>query len=176
MSSNLLCLWGDIPAEYNNTGFVVNGDSDRSKQLPTLLSVECSVYLTLAWRSSGENVSLFRALPLYSFYDAPSPLTDVRSHCQFSCGPMFCQPSLSPPGVLSLHPYPVTRFFNSPLGRFFFGQSPATLIHFVMLVAMNPLQPTSTGKCVAFHPASSHSPTRASYTQVCVFKAQDSGK
>ena len=44
----------------------------------------------------------------------------------------------------------------------FFVQSPATLIHFVMLVAMYPLQPTSTGKCIAFHPSSSHSPTRAS--------------
>ena len=44
----------------------------------------------------------------------------------------------------------------------FFVQSPATLIHFVMLVAMYPLQPKTTGKCIAFHPASSHSPTRTS--------------
>ena len=63
--------------------------ADRSKQLPALLSVECSVYRTLAWRSSGENASLFRALPLYSCYDAPSPLTGVRSSCQFNCGPFF---------------------------------------------------------------------------------------
>ena len=36
------------------------------------------------------------------------------------------------------------------------------LTHFVTLVAMNPLQPTSTGKCIAFHHASSHSSTGAS--------------
>ena len=77
---------------------------DGSKQLPVLLTVECSMYLTLAWRSSGENASLFRAFPLYSCYDAPSPLTYVRSH----------QPSLTPAGVLSFHPYPVTSFFQSP--------------------------------------------------------------
>ena len=57
---------------------------DRSEQLPALLTVESSIYRNLAWRSSGENASLFRAFPLYSFNDAPSPLTDVRSPCQFS--------------------------------------------------------------------------------------------
>ena len=45
--------------------------SDGSKQLPALHTVECSMYWTLAWRSSGENASLFQALPLYSCYDAP---------------------------------------------------------------------------------------------------------
>ena len=87
---------------------------DGSKQLPALHTVECSMYWTLAWRSSGENASLFRALPLYSCYDAPSPLTDVRSPCQFNCGAFFCQPSLTPAGVLSFHPNPVTSFFQSP--------------------------------------------------------------
>ena len=47
------------------------------------------MYWTLAWRCSGENASLFRALPLYSCYDAPSPFTDARSPCQFNCGPFF---------------------------------------------------------------------------------------
>ena len=56
---------------------------DSSKQLPALLTVESSVYQTLAWRSSGDNASLFWALPLYCFYDASSPVTDVRSPCQF---------------------------------------------------------------------------------------------
>ena len=64
-------------------------NTDGSKQLPALLTVECSMYWTLAWRSSGENASLFRALPLYSCYDEPSPLTDVRSPCQFNCGPFL---------------------------------------------------------------------------------------
>ena len=59
--------------------------SDSSKQLSALLSVESSAYRTLAWRSPGENASPFPALPLYSCYDAPSPLTDVRSPCQFNC-------------------------------------------------------------------------------------------
>ena len=62
---------------------------DGSKQLPALLTVECSMYWILSWRSSGENASLFQALPLYSWYDAPSPLTDVRSPCQLNCGPFF---------------------------------------------------------------------------------------
>ena len=68
---------------------------DGSKQLPALHTVECSMYWTLAWTPSGENAWLFRALPLYSCYDAPSPLTDVRSPCQFNCGAFFCQPSLT---------------------------------------------------------------------------------
>ena len=63
--------------------------TDGSKQLPALHTVECSMYWTVAGRSSGENASLFRALPLYSSYDAPSPLTDVRSPCQFNCGAFF---------------------------------------------------------------------------------------
>ena len=62
---------------------------DGSKLLPALLTVECSLYWTLAWRSSEENASQFRALALYSCYDAPSPLTDVRSPCQFNCGPFL---------------------------------------------------------------------------------------
>ena len=62
---------------------------DRSKQLPALLSVDSSVYRTLARRSSGENASLFRALPLYSFCDALSPLTDVMSPRQFNCVPFL---------------------------------------------------------------------------------------
>ena len=37
---------------------------DGSKQLPALHTVECSMYWTLAGRSSGENASLFRDLPL----------------------------------------------------------------------------------------------------------------
>ena len=90
---------------------------DRSNQLPVLLSVDSSVYRTLAWRSSGENALLFRALPLYSCYDTPSPLMDARSPCQFNCGPFF-QPSLTPAGVLSFHPYPVTVFLNSLLESF----------------------------------------------------------
>ena len=92
--------------------------SDGSKQLPALHTVEYSMYWTLAGRSSGENASLFQALPLYSCYDAPSPLTDVRSPCQFNCGAFFCQPSLTPTGVLSFHPYPVTSSFHSLLESF----------------------------------------------------------
>ena len=66
-----------------------SGLANGSKQLPALHTVECSMYWTLAGRSSGENASLFRALPLYSCYDAPSPLADVRSSCQFNCGAFF---------------------------------------------------------------------------------------
>ena len=73
----------------NTTNWAIPAPLDGSKQLPALHTVECSMYWTLAWRSSGENVSLFRALPLYSCYDAPSPLTDVRSPCQFNCGAFF---------------------------------------------------------------------------------------
>ena len=101
----------------------VTGVIGSSKRLPALLTIESSVYWTLAWRSSGENVSLFWALPLYSFFDAPSPLTDVRSPCQFSCRP-FAEPSrLTPAGVLSLQPYPVTCLLNSLLTSFCFGIS-----------------------------------------------------
>ena len=48
---------------------------DRSKQRPALLSVESSIYRTLAWRSSGENASLFWALPTAVMtHQAPSPM------------------------------------------------------------------------------------------------------
>ena len=90
-------------------------DIDKQNSHLCCLTVNSSVDRTLAWRSSGENASLFRALPLYSFNDAPSPLTDVRSPCQFDCMP-FCQPSgLVPAGVLSLQPDPMTGFLNSLL-------------------------------------------------------------
>ena len=137
--------------------------SDSSKELPALLTVESSIYWTLAWRSSGENASLFQALPLCSCYDAPSPLTDVMSPCQFNCGPFAVNHQDSLQLVSSLFNHIQWLAFSTVSWRafvmvfLFFGPSPATLIHFVMLVTMNPLQPTWTGKCVAFHPSSSHS-------------------
>ena len=39
----------------------------------------------LPWRSSGENVSLFRSLPLDSIIDTPGPLTDVSPPWQVDC-------------------------------------------------------------------------------------------
>ena len=111
------CLYASCHLAMCTTTSTTN-QHDGSKQLPVLHTVECSMYCTLAGRSSGENASLFRALPLYSCYDAPSPLTDVRSPCQFNCGAFFCQPSLTPAGVLSFHPNPVTSFFHSLLESF----------------------------------------------------------
>ena len=105
-----------------NVKLVYWSDNGSSKQLPALLIVESLVYRTLAWRSSGENTSLFRAIPLYSFCDAPSPLANVRSPCQFNCVPFCCQLSgLTPAGVLSIQPYPVTCFLNSLLKSFSHG-------------------------------------------------------
>ena len=113
---------------------------DRSKQLPALLSVECSVYQTLAWRSSAENASLFWALPLHSCYDhrAPSPMWGLLASSTVGLF-FFCQPSLTPGGVLSLTHIQWLAFSAVSWKAFvkmflFFGQSPATLIHFVMLV------------------------------------------
>ena len=55
------------------------------KQPRVLLAAGSSVDRKLTGRSSGENASLFRALPLDSSEDAPSPLADVRSPCQSDC-------------------------------------------------------------------------------------------
>ena len=80
------------------------------------LTVESSVYRTLVLRSSGENELLFRARPLYSFIDAPSLLTDMRSPCQFNC--LFLPSTINSGGVLSFQLpgtciYPMTCFLHS---------------------------------------------------------------
>ena len=63
------------------------GERDEIVQNSFLHCLQLKAPHTGLWRSSGGNAWLFRALPLYGFYDAPSPLSDVRSPCQFNCMP-----------------------------------------------------------------------------------------
>ena len=81
--------------------------TDRSKQLPALLTVECSVYRTLAWRSSGENAPCFGLFLSTAdmTHRAPSPTWGLLASSTVG---LFCQPSLTPAGVLSFHPYPAS--------------------------------------------------------------------